>query len=297
MRPTDRTGLAIVLSLIALSLFDAMGLVIKLLSDRYSAMELSAWRNLFGLIPSAIAVFGSRAWHTAGRPLRMRQWRLALGRGLIVTCAQLCFYMSLGLMAFATASTITYANALFMTAFAVPLLGEKVGWIRWSSVLIGFAGVVLVMQPGTDAFSPYAFLPLCAAVFYALVGVTARLFDEDVLSPLISLYSSVAALAASSMIALFWGGFTPIQSWSDFGWLMAMGAFGGTAVLFLVASYRMTEQSNLAPFSYFGIPLAFLLGWVFFGETPWNALFPGAFLIAFGGLMIIWRERRLQSMR
>ena len=227
----------------------------------------------------------------------MRQWRLALGRGLIVTCAQLCFYMSLGLMAFATASTITYANALFMTAFAVPLLGEKVGWIRWSAVLIGFAGVVLVMQPGTDAFSPYAFLPLCAAVFYALVGVTARLFDEDVLSPLISLYSSVAALAASSMIALFWDGFTPIQSWSDFGWLMAMGAFGGTAVLFLVASYRMTEQSNLAPFSYFGIPLAFLLGWVFFGETPWNALFPGAFLIAFGGLMIIWRERRLQSMR
>lgn len=297
MRPTDRTGLAIVLSLIALSLFDAMGLVIKLLSDRYSAMELSAWRNLFGLIPSAIAVFGSRAWHTAGRPLRMRQWRLALGRGLIVTCAQLCFYMSLGLMAFATASTITYANALFMTAFAVPLLGEKVGWIRWSAVLIGFAGVVLVMQPGTDAFSPYAFLPLCAAVFYALVGVTARLFDEDVLSPLISLYSSVAALAASSMIALFWGGFTPIQSWSDFGWLMAMGAFGGTAVLFLVASYRMTEQSNLAPFSYFGIPLAFLLGWVFFGETPWDALFPGAFLIAFGGLMIIWRERRLQSIR
>ena len=297
MRPTDRTGLAIVLSLIALSLFDAMGLVIKLLSDRYSAMELSAWRNLFGLIPSAIAVFGSRAWHAAGRPLRMRQWRLALGRGLIVTCAQLCFYMSLGLMAFATASTITYANALFMTAFAVPLLGEKVGWTRWSAVLIGFAGVVLVMQPGTDAFLPYAFLPLCAAVFYALVGVTARLFDEDVLSPLISLYSSVAALAASSMIALFWGGFTPIQSWSDFGWLMAMGAFGGTAVLFLVASYRMTEQSNLAPFSYFGIPLAFLLGWVFFGETPWDALFPGAFLIAFGGLMIIWRERRLQSIR
>jgi len=295
MRPNDRTGLAIVLSLIALSLFDAMGLVIKLLSDRYSAMELSAWRNLFGLIPSAIAVFGSRAWHASGRPMRLRQWRLAFARGLIVSCAQLCFYLSLGLMAFATASTITYANALFMTAFAVPLLGEKVGWIRWSAVLIGFAGVVFVMQPGTDAFSPYALLPLCAAVFYALVGVTARLFDDDVLSPLISLYSVIAALAASSIIALLWGGFTPIQSWSDFGWLMAMGGFGGTAVLFLVASYRMTEQSNLAPFSYFGIPLAFLLGWVFFGETPWDALFPGAFLIALGGLMIVWRERRLQS--
>ena len=77
------------------------------------------------------------------------------------------------------------------------------------------------------------------------------------------------------------------------GWIIAMGCFGGTAVLFLVASYRMTEQSNLAPFSYFGIPLAFVLGWFFFDETPWNALFPGALLIATGGMMIIWRERRI----
>lgn len=293
MRSTDRTGLAIVLSLIALALFDAMGLVIKLLSDRYTAQELSAWRNLFGLIPSVLAVYGSRSWHAAGRPLRIRQWRLALLRGVIVTFAQLFFYMSLGLMAFATASTITYANALFMTALAVPLLGEKVGWIRWSAVSVGFIGVVLVMQPGTDTFSAAALLPLAAAALYALVGVTARLFDEEVPTPLISLYSSVTALFASAFIALVWGGFTPVEAWSDMGWIIAMGAFGGTAVLFLVAGYRMTEQSNLAPFSYFGIPMAFVLGWVFFDEAPWDALFPGAALIVFGGLMIVSRERRL----
>ena len=177
MRPTDRTGLAIILSLIALALFDGMGLIIKLMSDRYSAMELSAWRNLFGLIPAVIAVFASRVWQAAGRPIYIRQWKLAFARGLIVTFAQLAFYTSLGVMAFATASTITYANAIFMTALAVPLLGEKVGWIRWSAVLVGFVGVVLVMQPGSDAFTTYARLPLAAAAFYALVGVTARLFD------------------------------------------------------------------------------------------------------------------------
>jgi drug/metabolite transporter (DMT)-like permease len=296
MRQTDRTGLAIVLSLIALSLFDAMGLVIKLLSDRYTAQELSAWRNLFGLFPAVIAVYASRSWQAAGRPVHIRQWKLALMRGLIVTFAQLCFYLSLGLMAFATASTITYANALFMTALAVPLLGEKVGWIRWSAVSIGFVGVVLVMQPGTDAFTSAALLPLAAAALYALVGVTARLFDEDVPSPLISLYSSVTALISSGLIAWVWGGYTPIQSWSDMGWIIAMGAFGGTAVLFLVAGYRMTEQSNLAPFSYFGIPLAFVMGWVFFDEAPWDALFPGALLIAAGGLLIVWRERRMQGL-
>ena len=272
-----------------------MGLVIKLLSDQYSAAELSAWRNLFGLIPSLIALYCSRAWHATGRPVKIRQWKLALARGFIVSFAQLCFYLSLGLMAFATASTITYANALFMTALAVPLLGEKVGWMRWSAVLVGFAGVILVMQPGSDSFSIHALLPLGAAALYALVGVTARLFDEDVPSPVLSLYSSFSAAIASLIIALFWGGFTPIASWEDLGWIASMGAFGGTAVLFLVVSYRMTEQSNLAPFSYFGIPLAFLLGWLFFAETPWSTLFPGAFLIAAGGLLIIWRERQLRQ--
>lgn len=293
-RASDRTGLAIILSLIALTLFDAMGLVIKLLSERYSAQELSAWRNLFGLIPAFIAVYASPAWRAAGRPKSMRQWKLALLRGVVVTIAQLCFYMSLGLMAFATASTITYANALFMTAMAVPLLGENVGPVRWCAVLIGFIGVIFVMQPGSDAFTPAALLPLIAAACYAFVGVTSRLFDENVQTPVISLYSASTALVVSALIALAWGGFTPIQNVTDLAWIVAMGGFGGTAVLFLVASYRMTEQSNLAPFSYFGIPLAFALGWFFFEETPWDALFPGGILIAAGGLMIIWRERRLR---
>lgn len=291
MRPTDRTGLAIVLSLVALTLFDAMGLIIKHLSDGYSAAELSAWRNLFGLIPSIIVLWFSKAWRAGGKRLKIRQWKLAFFRGAIVTFAQLCFYMSLGLMAFATASTITYASALFTTALAIPLLGERVGWVRWCAVLVGFVGVIMVVEPGGDGFNIYALLPLAAAAFYALVGVTARLFDDDVPSPLVNLYSSLTAAIGAFTIAYFWGGFSPIASATDLGWIIAMGGFGGTAVLFLIVSYRMTEQSNLAPFSYFGIPLAFGLGWLFFDEAPWSTLFPGAILIAAGGLLIVWRER------
>jgi drug/metabolite transporter (DMT)-like permease len=291
MRPTDRTGLAIVLSLVALTLFDAMGLIIKHLSDGYSAAELSAWRNLFGLIPAIIVLWFSKAWRAGGKRLKIRQWKLAFFRGAIVTFAQLCFYMSLGLMAFATASTITYASALFTTALAIPLLGERVGWVRWCAVLVGFVGVIMVVQPGGDGFNIYALLPLAAAAFYALVGVTARLFDDDVPSPLVNLYSSLTAAIGAFTIAYFWGGFSPIASATDLGWIIAMGGFGGTAVLFLIVSYRMTEQSNLAPFSYFGIPLAFGLGWLFFDEAPWSTLFPGAILIAAGGLLIVWRER------
>lgn len=292
---TNRTFPAVLLLLGALTLFDGMGLIIKHLSPRYGAAELSFWRNMFGLIPSLIVLYASREWHSKGRIWKIRQWRLALARGAILTFAQFSFYMSLGLITFATASTITYANALFAVALAVPLLGEKVGWVRWSAVLIGFLGVVWIVRPGSDAFTPAALLPLGAAACYALVGVTIRMMDDDVPTPLINLYSSIMALFGAGVLALATGGFSPLEHPSDIWWFMAMGGFGGCAVLCLIMSYRMAEQSNLAPFNYFGIPLAFVLGWVFYDEAPWGELFPGALLILASGLIIVWREQRLKQ--
>ncbi|MDA8817273.1 DMT family transporter [Planktomarina sp.] len=291
MHSQDRTGLAIILSLISLTLFDGMGLIIKHLSNDYSATELTVWRNLFGIFPMLVALWSSRTWRTSGKTLKIRQWKLALLRGAIVTFAQLSFYISLGVMAFATASTISYSTALFTTAFAILILGERIGWVRWSAVLIGFLGVTMVIQPGAEGFSSYALFPLAAAVFYALVGVTARLFDDDVPSAVINLYSSFSSVIGAVLITYFWTGFNKITSTIDMVWIVLMGVLGGTAVLLLVISYRMTEQSNLAPFSYFGIPLSFVLGWLFFNEAPWSTLFPGGILIAAGGLLIVWRER------
>lgn len=292
---TDHTLTAVILLLSSLTLFDGMGLIIKHLSHRYGAAELSAWRNTFGLIPSLIVLYSSRDWHAKGRVWKLRQWRLALTRGLILTVAQFSFYLSLGLLTFATASTITYANSLFAVALAVLLLDEKVGWIRWSAVLIGFAGVIWIVRPGADTFSPAALLPLGAAACYALVGVTARMMDDDVPTPLINLYSSIVALIGAVILTFVTGGFTPLEQTSDLLLIIAMGAFGGTAVLLLISAYRMAEQSNLAPFNYFGIPLAFGLGWLFFGEAPWAELFPGALLLLASGLLIVWRERRLKQ--
>ncbi len=288
----NRTTLAIIFSLIALLLFDFMGLIIKNLSPHYGAAELSAYRNIAGLIPAVIALWWSPDWHRNGRKLKLRQWRMSLFRGIILTFAQFFFYLSLGLLSFATASTITYANAPIMVALAVPLLGEKVGIMRWCAVLMGFAGVIMVVGPGGDTFDVAALLPLAAAACYALTSVTARMMDDDVPSALINLYSSGIAAVGSLALAIFTVGFSPLHKTQDLFWILAMGGFGGTAVLFLIVSYRMTEQSNLAPFSYFGIPFAFGLGWLFYGETPWSELFPGALLIIAGGLIIVWRERR-----
>ena len=291
METPNRTGLAIILSLLALVLFDAMGLIIKLLSTEFSAAELSTWRNLFGLLPAFLVLYASKTWRENGKKIIIKQWKLALLRGVIASLAQLCFYWSLGLMAFATASTITYSGALFATAFAIPILGERVGIVRWMAVIIGFIGVIFILQPGSDAFTHYSILPLAAAAFYALLTITAKLFDSQVSSALVNVYASLSSTVCAAILTLFLGGFSPISSLDEIFWIIMMGAFGGSAVLLYVVSYRMTEQSNLAPFSYFGIPIAFFFGWAFFDETPWDAIFPGGILIICGGLLIFWRER------
>jgi len=294
--PPDRVNKmlpGILLSLLAILLFDLMGLVIKHLSVNYGAAELSAWRNLFGLIPAGLALWSSRRWRDGGHKLRLRQWQIPLIRGLAVSVAQFCFYLALGRLAFATAATISYANALFILVYSVPLLGERVGLFRWSAVLVGFAGVVMVMGPGRDGFGWDALLPLIAAALYAFAGVSSRMMDEDVPSPLINLWSSSVSAIAAFALAMALGGFTPPASLVDMGWILLMGLFGGAAVLSMIIAYRMTEPGNLAPFAYCGIPIAALLGWLVFGESPFADLFPGALLIVAGGLMIVWRERRL----
>jgi drug/metabolite transporter (DMT)-like permease len=242
--PTNRTTLAILYSLFALILFDAMGLIIKHLSSTYGAAELSAYRNLCGLIPAGIALWWSADWHARGRHMRVKQWRLSLTRGVILTFAQYFYYLSLGVLSFATASTITYANALFMVALAVPLLGEKVGLARWVAVLIGFIGVIMIVGPGRDTFTPAALLPLAAAACYALTGITARMMDSDVPTALINTYSSSVAMIGSLVLVVFTTGFTPLHKSTDLLWILGMGGFGGTAVLLLITAYRMTEQSN-----------------------------------------------------
>ena len=282
---------AVTTILLAIFLFDVMGAIIKHLGGRYPTQQLSALRNLFGLVPSLLVLVWSKDWRSRGRPLMIRQWRLALLRGAFVVLAQFCFYHSLVHLEFATASTIAFAGPLFITALSIPVLGLKVGGWRWMAVVLGFCGVMLVMRPGTEVFDWYAVLPLGAAFGYACISITARLFDDDVPTALINVYSLFAALVVSGALMFATSGFTPIQSSTDWSWIIAMGFAGGLAVFLLISAYRLTEPSNLSPFEYFGIPFSFTIGWLAFAEAPFERLFPGVILILGAGLLIVWRER------
>ena len=283
---------AIVLSLMGILLLDTMGAIIKHLVITYPAQQLSAFRNFFGLFPSVLILLMSPEWQESGRKIWIRQWKLALSRGLFVTFAQFFFYLSLFHLALATASTLAFAGPLFVAALSVPLLGDRVGLWRWLAVAAGFTGVVLILRPGSDAFTAYALLPIGAALGYALSTVSVRLITDPVSSATINLYGHVGALICSTAFMFATSGYQPVASLEDWLWIVAMGTAGGFGVLLLVMAYRRTEPSNLAPFDFFGIPFAFALGWIFFDETPFDTLFPGVILIVIGGLVIFWREWR-----
>lgn len=289
---SNHFGRAVVYILLAILLFDLQGVIIKFLGERYPVQQLAAFRNVFGLIPSILVLLLSSEWHARGRQLKIRQWRLGLIRGLCIAGAQFCFYLSITKMELATASTLTYISPVLITMLSIPILKHQVGLWRWIAVFIGFVGVLMIMAPGSEVFTPYSLLPIGASLGYSLSTVCVRLFDEQVPTALINMYASIGALFGALAIVIATTGYLQVESAQDWLLLITMGFVGGFAVLALINAYRLTRPANLSPYEYFGIPFAFVLGWIFFDEAPFEKLIPGVFLIVMGGMLIAWRERR-----
>ncbi len=288
---SDHFARAVFYILIAIFLFDIQSVIIKFLGDRYPVQEIASFRNIFGLIPSMLVLFLSRAWHTGGKQLRIRQWRLGLIRGLFVSVAQFCFFLSITKMALATASTLAYISPVLITLLSIPILKHRVGLWRWLAVSAGFIGVLMIMNPGSELFTPYSLLPIGAALGYSLSTVCVRLFDDQVPTALINMYASVGALLGALVILFATTGYQEIVSAEDWILLVTMGIVGGFAVLALINAYRLARPASLSPYEYFGIPFAFVLGWIFFDEAPFDQLIPGVLLIVAGGALITWRDR------
>ena len=283
---------AILICLIGYFCFDLMAVHVRFLSARYSPQELSVYRNILGIIPAILFLAYERELTFKLHYYQIPRWRLAFGRGLMVAVAQFFFYSALARLELATVSALGQTAATFIVLLAIALYGEKVGVWRWSAIAIGLLGAVIIVRPGSDVFSWSAILPICAAFCYASATVTMRSFDKSVSNAVLFLYSAVAAACGALILAAGTVEFSPIQSNLDVLIIFSMSFCGGFGVVFWMYAFRNAASSVLAPFSYFGILNAFLLGWIFFGEFPIQRLFPGVLLIVFSGLIIIWRERQ-----
>jgi drug/metabolite transporter (DMT)-like permease len=208
-------------------------------------------------------------------------------RSVLLATASIAFFSSIAVVPLADAVAIVFVSPLFMTAIAFFFLKEVVGWRRWTGCVVGFVGVLLIVQPGLGARHWMYFLPLVDAALSAVYVILTRMVGKDD-SAWTSLFYSIAASAVLFTVPVYfvWVDPTPMQ------WLLLLGAssFGLIAHFCHIRAYSLGESSLLAPLSYIHIVFTTGAAFVVFGTFP-NPLATGGIVMIVGaGLYILHRE-------
>lgn len=275
------------LGVLCLALGDAIS---KWLGAVHSPLQIIFFRTLVSL--PLIMLFA----HFAGglRLLGTQRPGVHLVRGLIYAGCMGCFILGLTLMPLAEGTAIAFAAPLFVTLLSVPLLGEKVSLPVLGASLLGFAGVLVVVRPGSDGISLGALAMLGAAVFYALMMITARRYGgREQLWAMVFYMNLVPFILAALCLPLVW---TTPEPWHWPAFLVS-GVFGVGATACITQAFRYAPAAIAAPFDYTAMVWAVLLGWIFWGEIPDIWVLLGGTMIIGSGLLIAYQEGRTSLKR
>lgn len=227
----------------------------------------------------------------AGRPaLRTRYPKVHLFRGVLNVASASCFYYGLTQMPLAETTAIAFSAPLFVTLLSVFYLKEHVDLGRWLAVLMGFVGVLVVVQPGGSAFQSAALFPLATAFGYAVMMVSARrIGNEEGLLTTMFYIAFAQVLVAGAVVPFFW---QPVASGMHWLGLTGMAVCSTAGLGLITQAFRIAPASVVAPFDYSGLLWAAMFGWLFWREVPGLVACLGAALIAVSGIYIAWREAR-----
>ena len=290
-----KTYLAIVTMLLAILCVDMYMVVIKFLGNEYTVIQLAVFRNIAGVIPLFILILFTKEYISVFRNLNNKFIVLSFFRGLAFLSMNIFIFISVINLEFATAMVLTFSSPFFIVILSIIFLKDKVGIYRWSAIFIGFFGVILIVQPGSDIFSFYSIFPILTAIAWALSVIILKFIPDGHSTAKIQLYTLIFNVIGGVVLFLLTTGHAEIKSTQDFFLMTLTGILGGTAAILFIYSYRLISASKMASFEYFGIPSSFVLGWLFFNEAPWEQLFPGVFVIVFAGMIIIWRDKVKQK--
>ena len=286
---------AIIIMLFGIIFVDLYGVIIKSLGTLYSTPQLTVFRNFFAVIPIVLFFFLSQGHQTAFKDLNIKFLFLCFVRGISFLFLNITYYIAIINMDFATASTLTFSSPFFIIILSILLLKQKIGIYRWSAVIIGFIGVVMIMRPTNEIFSYYSIYPILTALIWAFYMIILRFIPVQHPPAKIEFYTLISSLVGSGLLMIFVTDYVPIQSTFHWTLMIMIGIFGGTATVLFIYAYRMVQPSKLAAFEYLGIPSSFILGWIFFSEAPLDQLFPGVIGIVIAGFIVIWRDRKRSS--
>lgn len=274
------------LMLLSTVFFGLMAVLIRIASnDGIATVQIAFFRNAFGLLVLLPFLAGG------GRAVfRTQQLPRYFVRSLIGVASMLCGFWAIGHLPMAQAISLSYSTPLFVTIAAAIWLGEVVRRRRWSAVLLGFVGVLVIVRPGTEGFTAGSLVAVSAAVLSSIVAIQIKQLSRVDAPDTIVFYTYVFWVPLSLVPALF------AWQWpqgADWLWLVAIGAMGTGGQLFWTRALKLGEVSALQPISFMQLPLVTGLAWLLFGESVSAWTIVGAAIILAANGYIAHREAQL----
>jgi drug/metabolite transporter (DMT)-like permease len=285
----NRTLVGILFMLAASSLFPVMNGLVQVLSARYSTEQI-VWARAASHFVFILALFvpplGPSVLRTA-----TPKWQII--RSMVHLMSMLFFFTGVKYLPLAKAASISFTAPFFVALLAWPMLGERLALNRVVAVLVAFLGVIVIIRPGSDVFQWASLLMLGSAVCYALYQILTRRVAGYDSAETTAVYSAlVGTVVMSLVLPLVW---TPIASWADAALLFSLGIIGGTAHYFVARAMTYAQASTIAPFGYWQLIGAVVVGYIISGYLPDMLTWVGAGIIICAGLHIAWSETRTQA--
>ncbi|MDQ2703230.1 MAG: DMT family transporter [Pseudomonadota bacterium] len=274
------------LMLLSTAFFGLMAVGIRIASDAgIATVEIAFFRNFFGLL--ALLPF----LHRSGRAVfRTRQLPRYFVRCVIGVASMLCGFWAIGHLPMAQAISLSYSAPLFVTIAAVIWLGEVVRRRRWTAVILGFIGVMVIVRPGTEGFSLGSLVAVLAALLSSIVAIQIKQLSRVDAPDTIVFYTYVFWVPLSLVPALFDWQWPQGTAWL---WLAAIGVLGTGGQLFWTRALKLGEVSALTPISFMQLPLVTGLAWLLFDEVISAWTIAGALIIFGANGYIAHREAQL----
>lgn len=275
-----RGALFIVLSELLLA---SMSAAVKVLSDTLPGEMLVFFRNLFGLMVLAPLIM-----HYGWRSLRTRVPHLHFMRATVGVAAMYCFFFTIAHIPLAEALLFKLTAPFFIPVIALIWLAERIPVTAKAAILLGFAGVVLVLQPNGEGVQAVALVGLAGAFLASLAKVTIRRMSATEPATRIVFWFGVFATLISA-VPLLWAWQTPDAI--SLLWLLGMGLCATCAQLLLTRAFALAPAGQIGPFTYVSVVFGALYGWIFWGEVIDMVTFAGMLLVVLAGMLTMRRGR------
>ncbi len=282
-------GLATLWILGAVTGWSAMAVVVRYLEGRVPSWDLSFYRALVALLVAAGPMLWQKGRNLAALLPRRSLFGAYLARGLVVFTAQAAFYHALMHIALADAVVLNATVPIFSVLLAILVLRERLGLDQWVLVLIGFAGVVVIIRPGYERVPIEALLALASAVLFALSSILNKSLVK-IESATSIVYGTNFFVALSGLVVVLGWGVRP--TWGDLGIVALIGVAGAAAQYCIAKALRFGDVSYVAPFEFLRVPLVAFAAWLLFDQVPPLLFGFGAAMIFMSVLLLARRAAR-----